>query len=307
MKPTFYGGIVFFFLSYLQLVIPDTYVTGRTLVVCWFFFMTGIVLMCDGVTQRLNGKSLLRQIIKRKDEAMRFFVISVAGGIMFEGVAQWLGKLWVYPYFSIYTYALVFALGFSLYWLMIVESYLATKTVIDYVRRGKRIIRNHWRLEPGLYRALGLLGFILTPLSVILILKDYSARGGYIFSISRPVDYKVNFIYVITLFLGTWFLLEYIEYARKKTSLLKDIVHEYFAPLAAILIASTVLAVVMETENGSHAFWVYTNWPLERIKVLGLPVMVFVAWPLHYVTFLSLFRAFAVRELGAIWSGDLIK
>ncbi|KKT35247.1 MAG: hypothetical protein UW24_C0012G0052 [Parcubacteria group bacterium GW2011_GWA2_44_12] len=307
MNKTFYKGIIFFLLSYVQLLLPASLVSGKVLAIFWFLFMYGIILIGDGITQKIYNKSLLHEIRKSKKNMISFFVISVLGGIILEGVAQWLGKLWVYPYFNIYSYSIFFILGFGLYWLMIAESYLATKAIFDYLRRGKNIVRNYYWFEPPFYKFIGVLGAVLIFLSVFFMLRDYVPNGGYVFDISNPINYKVNFIYVITIFLGTWFVLESIEYFRKKTSLLKDIFHHYFNPLISILITSFVLAIIMETENIPHGFWIYTNWPFENIQLLNLPVTMFIAWPLHYVTFLSLFRAFTEKESDEIWRGDLLK
>lgn len=307
MNRNFYKGIIFFLLSYLQYFLPTDLVGGKVLAFFWFLFMFGIVLISDGITEKIYNKSLLGEIRKSKKNLILFFIISIAGGIILEGVAQWLGKLWIYPYFNTYSYPVFFIFGFGLYWLMIAESYLATKAILDYIRRGKNIVRNYYWFEPPFYKFLGIVGFILVPLSAFFMLRDYTINGGYIFDISNQINYKVNFVYVITIFLGTWFILECIEYFRKKTSLIKDIFHHYFNPLASILLASFILAIIMETENILHGFWRYTNWPFENIQFLNLPIMMFIAWPLHYVAFLSLFRAFTEKESDDIWKGDLIK
>src|SRR3989344_6195330 len=307
MNRNFYKGIIFFLLSYLQLFLPQELVNGVVLTFFWFLFMFGVVFMSDGITEKIYEKSLLREIIRSRKNTISFFVISVIGGIILEGMAQWLGKLCVFPYFSIYSYFSISILGFGLYWLMIAESYLATKAILDYVSRGKNIVRNYYQFEPPFYKFIGIIGTILILFSIFFMLRDYMQNGGYIFDISNRINYKVNFIYVVTIFLGTWFVLESIEYFRKKTSLLKDIFHHYFNPLASILIASFILAIIMETEIIPHGLWRYTNWPFENIQFLGLPVMIFIAWPVHYVVFLSLFRAFTDKESDEIWKGDLIK
>ncbi|MEK7560273.1 MAG: hypothetical protein AAB522_03170 [Patescibacteria group bacterium] len=235
-------------------------------------------------------------------------MLSIVGGIILEGIAQWLGKLLVYPYFNVYTYFFAFVLGFSLNWLMIAESYLVIKVTFDYWRRGRKIISNYYWFEPLLYKLLGVVGGVIVPVFAFLMLRDYTSYGGYIFNVSNFISYKTSFLYIVMMFLGTWFVFEYVEYLGKKTSLLKSIFHHYFTPLASILTASFVLAIIMETGNISHGFWVYTNnWPLGNIKVLDLPVMLFLMWPLHYVVFLSFFRAFAEKEFDEIWKGDLIK
>ncbi|MEK7219495.1 MAG: hypothetical protein AAB687_02375, partial [Patescibacteria group bacterium] len=280
MNNRFYTGIIFFLTSYLQYILPSNLVGGKFLAFFWFLFMFGIVLISDGITEKFIEKSLLNEIIRNKKNLISFFLISIAGGIILEGVAQWLGKLWIYPYFDTYSYFVFFIFGFGFYWLMITESYLAIKAILDYVYRGKNIVRNYYWFEPFFYKFLGIAGFILVPLSAFFMLRDYTINGGYIFDISNQVNHKMNFIYIIIIFLGIWFILESIEYLRKKTSLIKDIFHHYYNPLASILIASFILAIIMETENVFHGFWLYTNWPFENIQFLNLPIMMFIAWPL---------------------------
>jgi hypothetical protein len=62
----------------------------------------------------------------------------------------------------------------------------------------------------------------------------------------------------------------------------------------------------MESQNIPVGLWVYTNWPLPGANILGLPLLIFLCWPLHYIAFLSLFRALSDRESRELWRGDLI-
>lgn len=222
-------------------------------------------------------------------------------------MAQWLGKLWIYPYWSAYFYAFIFIPGFSAYLLMIAESYLATKALFDYLRRGRKTITSYKSFEYKLYKPLGLTGILLIVFSLIMIIANYAKNGGYIFNINQATNIKVGFVYILTIFVGIWFMLESVEFIRKKTSLLKDIFHSYFTPALAILTSSLVLAIIMETQNIPKGFWVYTNWPLDHIKFLGLPITMLMAWPLHYIAILSFFRAFTGSESDEIWKGDLLK
>ncbi|MBI4226191.1 hypothetical protein HY612_03720 [Candidatus Roizmanbacteria bacterium] len=307
MNKKIYIGIVLFLLSYLQFLLPNNLIFAEILTIFWFLFMLGIILISDGLTQSIKHKSLLYVVLMNKKNFFSFIIISAIGALLLDGVAQWLGKLWIYPYFNFYFYFVFFFFGFSFYWLMIAESYLAVKAIIDYLKKGKQIVQRTFRFEQRLYNILGVIGVILILLSLILIFNDYLNQGGYIFDISKNTGYKVNFLIIIMIFVGIWFVFEYIEYKYKKTSLLKDIIHHYPTPLVSILVASFLLALVMEIENLYHGFWVYTNWPLEEIRFLNLPVIMLLAWPLHYVGFLSLFRAFTEKESDEIWRGDLIK
>ena len=98
--------------------------------------MFGIVLISDGITEKFIEKSLLNEIIRNKKNLISFFNFN-SWRNYFRGVAQWLGKLWIYPYFDTYSYFVFFIFGFGFYWLMITESYLAIKAILDYVYREK--------------------------------------------------------------------------------------------------------------------------------------------------------------------------
>lgn len=311
MHIKFYLGIIFFLLSYLQFLLPIEWVNIITLTFCYLFFMLGIIFISEGITLKLKNKSLLNEILKNAKNLFAFIGISILGGVLFEGVLKWFGKLWVYPYFSMSFYLGIFIAGFAMYWLMVIESYLAVKTAIDYFRKGRQKVGRPFAFEERLYKFLGILGLSITIFTSIFIFIDYQNSDLALFSESDLVNitanYKASILYFFLLFAGFWFILEFIEYSRKKTSLLKDIIHNYFSPISAILIGSFILAVVMEVENIPLGYWIYTNVPLAEIKFIGLPILMFIGWPLHYILFLSLFRALTQKESDEIWSGDKIK
>ncbi len=317
MNTKFAIGIVLLAASYLQLLLPRYENYAEAPAFFWLilfalgaFFMLGIIFLCEGVTEAIYKKSLLRAIFKNAHTLIAYLALSMVGAIMLEGVSQWLGKLWFYPVLNNATYPVVFVFSFAFYWLMVIESYLAVKALLDLLMKGKRMVRTYFGFERPLYTSLGALGIILIPIAAALMTNDYAVqRGGYVFELTKAVDYKVNFAYIFLMFFGTWFLFEAIEYFRKETSLLRDIFHHYFTPLAAVIVASLGTAVLMETQNffaGTGA-WVYTNWPLQEVTFLGLPVVMFLFWPIHYIFFLSLWRAFSDKESDEVWKGDLIK
>ncbi|MBI2623242.1 MAG: hypothetical protein HYW65_01545 [Candidatus Liptonbacteria bacterium] len=317
MSVKFAIGIVFLALSYLQLLLPRHENYGDappylwiTLTVLGALFMLGIIFLSEGVTEAVYEKSLLRAIFKNAHTLIAYLALSMVGAIMLDGVSQWLGKLWFYPVLNNATYPIVFVFSFALYWLMVIESYLAVKALLDLWRKGRHTVRTYFGFEPPLYTSLGALGIILIPIAAALMTNDYAVqRGGYVFELTKAVDYKVNFSFILLMFFGTWFLFEAIEYFRKETSLLRDIFHHYFTPLIAVVVASLGTALLMETQNlfaGSGA-WTYTNWPFQEVTLLGLPAVMFFFWPIHYIFFLSLWRAFSDKESDEVWKGDLIK
>ena len=229
---------------------------------------------------------------------------------MLDGVAKFLGKLWIYPDWSPTFYALIFIPGFAAYWLTIAESYLAAKTLLDYAHKGTRSITKSYRFERAFYSVIGILGVLFAVGAILLLLSDYVGQPLSLFTpenvYSSAISFRVAFSEILLLFLGTWFIFEWIEFSRKKTSLLKDIVHQYYTPLLAIIIGSFVNSIFMEAQNIPSGLWRYTNWPLEYLAIFGVPIIALLVWPLHYVTFLSLFRATTDKESNLIWQADRI-
>lgn len=311
MHIKFYLGISFFLLSFLQFLLPKEWINAFSLLFCYLLSVLGIVLICESITLRLKNKSLLNELFKAPKNLFAFIGVSTLGALLLDGLLKWLGKFWVYPSFNINFYLAGFIVGFAIYWLTIVESYLAVKAIVDYLHKGKQIVRKPFSFEAGLYKVLGVLGLAIIIFTSVLIYIDY--RNSNLALLDErdltgiTANYKTNSLYFFSLFFGLWFLLEFIEYSRKKTSLLKDIIHNYFSPISAILIGSLVLAIVMELENVPVELWIYTNVPLSEIKFIGLPILLFIGWPLHYILFLSGFRALTNKESDEIWSGDKIE
>ncbi len=189
---------------------------------------------------------------------------------------------------------------------MIAESYFAAKLILDYLHKGKKIVTKYYRFEKTLYPVLGVIGAALIPIGIFFVFEDYSRQGGYTFNLYQPASYQINFGNIMLIFLGVWFLFEFIEYVQRKTSLLKDIIHRYPNPLLAIFIASSFLAILMETQNLPHDYWVYLNWPFQNLKLFGLPLLMFLAWPIHYIAFLSFFRVTAGKLSEDVLDGDAI-
>jgi|SRR3989344_249981 len=307
MNKVFYLGITLLLLSYFQYFFDENSVNLTILVIAWSMFMLGVSFVCEGITHKFKGISLLKVLFMNRKNLFSYVIVSTFGAILLEAYAQWLGKLWIYPYLNTFIYFLVFVLGFALYWLMIVETYIAAKVLLDHIYKGRHYVTKPYKFERILYYVLASVGIALIMFGTVSLISDYQNYGGYSFSINEITDYKVNFLYILSTFIGVVFVLELFEYTQHKTSFIKDLLHEYPIPFYSILIAFSVTALIMETENIPHHFWIYINWPYENIKFLGLPVSMFLAWPLHYLGFLSLFRAFTKEDSQEIWRGDLIK
>lgn len=288
-------GTVLFATSYIQLGFS---VFPRPLLgLSWLMFFAGVSLISDGTTLLISGHSLLTSLRASRSRIVAFILVTTLGTLMLEGGASWLGGLWFYPGVGVTRYAMIFIPGGAFYLLMIAESYLATKALIDLFRRGRKVVRDSYASDGKLYEDLGLIGLLLSVAGLALMAVDSQSQA----------DHHVHFRYILTLFFGVWFILEFLQYYQKKTSLLRDLLHQYPSPLLAIFVASILLGVTVETLNGAHLAWSYTNWPFPFLRIMGTPIVVLIAWVMHYIIFLSLFRALTKQESDEVWRGDVIE
>jgi hypothetical protein len=277
------------------------------------FFLLGFSLVFDFVTLKIYKKSLLDSLIKSKKNILGFILVSSIGALILELIVNWSGKLWIYPDFGAgwFIYFLMFIPGFAFYWIVICESYLATKAVFDLLKKGKKHVTKSFKWEQTFFKILGIFGFFLLVLALFLFYLDFSNQSSVFIQTldisEKTFSYVLPFSLVLTLFFGLWLILEYFQYSKKKNSLIKDILHNHFSPLLAIIFGSLILAVLMEGQNLVYDMWIYINWPLEQFTFMGLPILVFLTWPLHYILFLSLWRAFTDEQSEEVWKGDLIK
>jgi len=302
-----YMGAAVLAISYSQFIIPDALINFTTLTIFNTAFMLGIVLISEWTTRRIKQESLLTEIFKNKKTFLLFLVASTLGGLILDLICKWLANLWFYAFFTPQKYALLFIGGFALYWLMITESYLAIKMLLDKLKHGRRKITKSYKKERGVNIGIGLCGIVLLSAGLLLAIFEYRSRTSCFFNLSIPIDCKINFIFILMIFLGVWFLLEFLEHYLKRTSLSKNILHGYFTPIIAIIICSFMLAFIMETQNLFYNYWIYFNWPLQHVLILKLPIMMVLAWPLHYIFFLSLLCTISKDLSKSIWRGDTIK
>lgn len=280
--------VIFIALAYLPNFAPKRSINLVSLTLFWSFFAMTLIILCDQVTLRLEHRSLLQEATGNRKAWISFLSVGAVSGLLLDGIAQWLGKLWIYPYWNEIVYAGTFVIGFCAYWLATAETYLAVKAVLNRWSRNRPPAVAPRLCSRPVFRALGIAGLALTAGGILLLLADYRQTGGYVFEIQEPLRMKIHFGYFLMSFIGIWFILEWAQFARGRLSLLKAISSGDRQPLYALLIASAIFGFFWETVNAAHHFWVYTNWPLSQWQVMGVPVTVLLTWPLQYVVFLSL-------------------
>lgn len=279
--------LIFLALAYLPNLAPQRSINLATLTAFWAFFAMTLIILCDQVTIALGHRSLLQEATRTGKAWVSLLIVGAISGLLLDGIAQWLGKLWIYPYWNEALYASTFVVGFCAYWLATAESYLAVKAI--FMRHRAAPARMQYRPgEVRLFAIFGTAGAILAISGVVLLVRAYQRAGGYIFDTRKPAVVENHFVYFLITFAGVWLVLEWIQFVKGYATLLKSILHGRWIPLSSLLVASCVFALFWETVNAAHHFWIYTNWPLPQWHIMTIPVTVLLTWPLQYVVFLSL-------------------
>ena len=258
----------------------------------WTVWCATAIILCDAAAKRMGARSLLLTATGGWRCLLRFVAAGALAGLFLDGTAQWLGKLWIYPYWNLVLYAVCFIVGFCAYSLLIAETYTVTRMAL---RHGGDPPAAHRSLRSG--RMSGMIGAFLAASGLVWAFKDYSAAGGFQFSISTLSRRHASFSCFPLTFVGLWLLLESALARQRKPSLLGALAAGDWLPLRATVLAGAAFGFLMEITNAPHPFWRYTNWPLQRVAPWGIPIVVLVTWPMQYVVFVSLFSLFVAEDL----------
>lgn len=283
--------------SYLPYAAPRRAIDLPFLTIFWTWWCTTVMILCDQARQWLEGESLLDAVVSSPAAFLRFVATGGVSGLLLDGSAQWIGKLWIYPYWNPAVYAGTFVIGFCAYWLLLAETYFVAKALL------RRASAAPGAVSRRAFHSIGtaLSGGSLAVAGLALAAFDYRAAGGYRFAITRRVPVHVHFACFLLLFTGVWLLLEAVQQRQGKASLLDAMARRDWIPAAALLSAGWFFGFLMETTNAGQHFWVYTNWPWEKLSLCSVPLAVLLAWPLQYVVFLSVFSVLGGPPAQEVW------
>lgn len=295
------AGLGVFVTSAVLLTRTGHHYNGRSLTRVWTYNWLGLILIAEFITRQLGSQSLSKWLFRRPQNLLLFIIACLIGGAAIEGLGQWVGKLWYYPFFSPGQYHHVFLLGFVLYMTTITEVYLAAKSLAD--RLVRQLKKPRTRVNKPFFRHLGWLGALMIIAAFVFSFRLYANHGGYFFNTVQAVNFHVSFWLLVLAPAGVWFVCEYIQHQRKQLSFLSSLAQGYASPLLAIALATIVVGVSMELINSRYGYWVYVNWPGQDDKLLNLPlVMILVAWPIQWVMWLSIYRVVAGKKSIDVWS-----
>lgn len=300
------AGAVLIIFSYLPLLRPNV-VSGKigSLVIGAAFYL-GALLIGNHITLKLGGLSLISRVRGNRINNRSFTMAVIGMALFFSLIAADLGGLWYFPYWSTTDYFFIgFILGgWAFYVMTLIVCYEAVKLILDrYLPQRKRVV-SYFKRERLIYTGLLLVG--VACLAVVLGAAFYNTHffTQFHYIVNTAKSPYLPWQYWILAFIGALSICEYVEFRRKRSSLLKDTLHGYFNPLLAMLIAGTLLAITNEVQNFGVYLWRYANYPWPERTFLNIPIFIIMAWPLHIIAFTEFWRAFGNGSSSVVFANS---
>lgn len=283
--------------------------TNRILLIAHALFIVGNVVIADALTRHYRGFSLIRGARRRTRLAVQLLLVGGIFGIIFELYGHWLIPYFYFPYWSTTTYSLLLIVAYAGYALYLIETYLGVKAWIEKSGSQKKRVAHH-NMSKAAVTVLGSIGLLgISAITVVLIAHalPWGSWDAIIDGISAGVRNDALGPYASTALmfaipLCIWLVLEYVEYRRHERSMLDQVFQGNSAPLIAVIITGWVSGLIYELFNQPVGIWRYQNVPFDGITILGLPVLVVLAWPVQYLPLFSLYRIFFKEETEQLYT-----
>ncbi len=282
----FYLGTLIFIFSILWMVFflgSYNWFVVLPLGISWL----GLICLFDFFERKYFRHSIIPDTHARKRKLFLITVISLLFCVLLDGFGVFITRLWYYPFWSLKVYLSIAPFAYVAYSILL---YLLYEFVRDLIMHNKKVQK--WGVVTnGMYASLmkselvlGVAGYIL---NILLISKIYSSPS-------------VRF-YILTLFfVSTFCIFEYIGFKQNKKTLTHDLLSGNWWPIIFILVANVVAIIVIEFANAPFQVWTFANWPFDHLRLLNLPIIAILLWPIQFPVFLSMLRTvFPSREV--IW------
>lgn len=300
------AGVFFVLFSYGGFLFPLSSINKVSSLIFGASYYLGVLLLGNYITVKLGGFSIISRILGSTKEKDNFIKVTIICGLLFSLVAADLGGFWYFPYWSTFDYILIgFVLGgWPFYILSMIVCYEAVKVILDKVLPEKKIVTRYYKNEEKIYKILLIIGVLSAVIVVAAAFYNTRLFTNFIFSISSQKSPYLEWYYWIVAFVGFLGITEYIEYRKRRSSLLKDAIHGYFTPILSIVLAGIVLSVSNEVQNLAVFLWRYTNYPLPNITLFQIPIFVIATWPLSIFLFIVFWRTFGTNVSKVVFEND---
>lgn len=295
------GVLLFFFSITLLFLVSDklNLLTVQLIGLNWL----GVTLVVDFAYRRIHGQSYFPLNKERLKELGRISLLAILFCLLLEFFGVYTTRLWYYPYFPLLYYVLMAPLAFSVYTLILFALYEIIKTYLEktYGLRRTSLGSLLKKVYPGLMQVEFIVGSAGTIFSTIYSLSFASKFTATVLDLTKPFGAEVAWWLPFLALISIFFIFEYLSFKQNKETLTLDVIRGDFIPFLAIVGATILAIMLIEFVNSPFQIWVFSNWGLSNLRVMNIPILAYCAWPVQFLTFLSMFRFFLTKREVKIW------
>ena len=298
----FYLGLLLFILSYIPIFLPENIINSIdsiTLIkpiITYVFFCMGLIIVIESITYKIKKYSLIAHIFENRKHFIQFYILSVLSIILLDLVGASMSKLWYYP-----------GLGLSIrgilntIFLYLAGSFFCILVIFEIIILFKILITKYFKVstfstvDKPIVKPIFLLvsGIVFLILSLIQFTLETIKIGNYDFRYNLSVSNSVSFVFPVLISIAFFLLMEYVAIIKNKHTFLNYNLISNFQLIAAIILATLLISLLMETKNAVkiEQYWVYTNWPFQKYKIFELPASMLFMWIIQDIFFIELFNS----------------
>jgi hypothetical protein len=293
-RSEFLSGVFFIALSYIPTFLSKRdYGFWGSLLFGASYYIGGIFI-ANYIVSKLAGKSIINEVFNSTEARWSFVRLGLLGAIPFSLAVSTFGGLWYFPHWSAPDYYLLgyVLLGWVFYFFFLTVCYIAFKLLLDRFIPQRNIVKGYFSFERKSYKALGVVGGWIAVMVITVALQDSRWLTNFHVQVNKQQTPYLYWYWWLIAVLAWIMLCEFVEYQRKRSSLLKDTLHSYFTPLIAVMLCGITLAITNEVQNLPIDLWHYANFPWTGFAIYKIPAFVVLAWPIQILAFIEFWRAF---------------
>lgn len=256
----------------------------------------GLLLMLDGIASTVSRALTVGDVLKHPPTMAKIWVSAVFFGFSLDILGALTTRLWYYPKFDFVPAIAASPVLYGLYGVILLLLYRLFVAVIGEVRwRSERTV------SPALTRFEGFLGVFLLGAVVGHMMVFTADMGVGVLDISRAAGIAPAWWYPLIGLLPLFLIGEWWSDAQGKPTLTAALAGGNVTPVAAIVIASICGIVLTEVAHIHVSLWRYGTWPLNSMRVLGMPLLAVMVWPTQFLAYLALLRSVCTEEELIVW------
>lgn len=255
----------------------------------------GLVFIID----YLDRKYIRQSFLTNKKRFTKIAFISILFCMILDSFGVFFTRLWYYPYFPLPVYLLLAPLAYIVYTFFLFALYELIKKLVDKKSEGNtlRSVKGYGIIMDTEF-ALGVVGYLLSIYYLLELIPYFRIN---IVDIDQPANIPIAWWFPFAFLLSTFFIFEFISFKEGKNTLTLDLLTGKFRPLVAILLVNWIAIIAIELVNSPFQVWVFSNWPLNSIRIFNVPVIALFWWPFQFPAFLAMFRAALSKKEADIW------